>query len=76
MAAAVENWSEIEISDAEVGEIIEEAGGDPRQAIKKICCTILPSWPSTRRPAFRSVSCGGVCFPGMTLAESLPSRRA
>jgi hypothetical protein len=35
MAAAVENWSEIEISDAEVDEIIEEAGDDPRQAIRR-----------------------------------------
>jgi hypothetical protein len=34
MAAAVENMSEIEISDAEIDEIIEEAGGDPRQAIR------------------------------------------
>ena len=38
MAAAVENGSEIEISDAEIDEIIdeiiEEAGGDPRQAIR------------------------------------------
>ena len=36
MAAAVENRSEIEISDAEIDEIIEEAGGDPRQAIRSL----------------------------------------
>ena len=36
MAAAVENGSEIEISDAEIDEIIAEAGGDPRQAIRSL----------------------------------------
>ena len=36
MAAAVENGSEIQISDAEIDEIIAEAGGDPRQAIRKL----------------------------------------
>jgi len=36
MAAAVENGSEIEITDTEIDEIIAEAGGDPRQAIRSL----------------------------------------
>jgi hypothetical protein len=36
MAAAVENRSEIEIGDAEIDEIIAEAGVDPRQAIRNL----------------------------------------
>ncbi|MBB4200403.1 hypothetical protein GGD83_004232 [Rhodoblastus sphagnicola] len=36
MAAAVGNGSEVEISDAEIDEIIAEAGGDPSQAIRNL----------------------------------------
>jgi hypothetical protein len=36
MVAAVESRSEIEISDAEIDEIIAEAGGDPRKAIRSL----------------------------------------
>jgi DNA polymerase III delta prime subunit len=36
MGAAVENGSEIEIGEAEIDAILDEAGGDPRRAIRNL----------------------------------------